>query len=310
MTTLKNLMRWHVLLMAAAMLVASCSSDGGDDGGVTPPEAAKNENRNVPTTEAAVARLEFPRLDTSGNSMVVVHRTGTTAFDKDRVNYSLEWDKQKKSQRWSCYQLHKGYNGSYSRVVGNYPDDPDIPQADRLDKDYFYGSGFEHGHICPSADRTFAYDANMQTFYLSNMQPQYHKFNAYDKDSGDRGLWLMMENKVQTMAQQLGPNDTLFVCKGGTIDNEANIIKRISGKLIVPRYFFMAVLKKTPQGYAAFGFWGEQKNEWGTNEKLADHAMSIDKLEQLTGIDFFCNLPDKEEDKVEAEYYPRYWNIN
>ena len=38
--------------------------------------------------------------------------------------------------------------------------------------------------------------------------------------------------------------------------------------------------------------------------------MSIDELEKLTGIDFFCNLPDNEEKAVEAAFYPSYWGLN
>ena len=152
--------------MAAALLTA-CGSDNGDnDDGGQGQRPSANANANVATDDKAVLRLEFPKLDNSGNSMVVVHRTSASTFDKDRVNYSIEWDKQKKSQRWSCYQMHKGYNGSYSRVIRNYPDDPDIPVDSRWANDYIYGSGFQHGHICPSADRTFSYEANMQTFYM------------------------------------------------------------------------------------------------------------------------------------------------
>lgn len=294
--------------MAAALLTACGSDSDGNDGGGQGQKPSVNANANVATDDKAVLRLEFPKLDDSGNSMVVVHRTSASTFDKDRVNYSIEWDKQKKSQRWSCYQMHKGYNGSYSRVIRNYPDDPNIPVASRWANDYIYGSGFQHGHICPSADRTFSYEANMQTFYMSNMQPQYPKFNGYE--GSDLGLWLKMENKVTALAKQLKSTDTIWVCKGGTIDKEEHIIKRINDRLIVPKYFFMAILKKSSLGYAAFGFWAEQKDQWGTNEKLSKYAMSIDKLEKLTGIDFFCNLPDNEEKAVEAVFYPAYWGLN
>ena len=32
---------------------------------------------------------------------------------------------------------------------------------------------------------------------------------------------------------------------------------------------------------------------------MKKHALSIDELEEKTGIDFFCNLPDKLENNVE-----------
>lgn len=294
-------------LLLTAFIIASCGGD--DDNSENGENNVKvvNVNKNTVSTDNAVMRLEFPRLSSNGHSLVIVHRTTSTEYDKDGVNYAIEWDSEKKSQRWSCYQMHKGYSGNYSRVVDGYPDDPDLPSDAYWDRDYIYGSGFQHGHICPSADRTFSYDANYQTFYMSNMQPQYKQFNAYE--GSNKGLWLMMENKVTAMARNLGKSDTMYVCKGGTIDSEEHILKRISGKLIVPRYFFMAILIKESRGYSALGFWAEQTTEWGTNENLLDHAVSIDKLEELTGIDFFCNLPDDKENEVEKQFYPKYWGL-
>ena len=35
--------------------------------------------------------------------------------------------------------------------------------------------------------------------------------------------------------------------------------------------------------------------------------ISIDRLEELTDIDFFCNLPDDIENKVEAQAYTASW---
>lgn len=111
-------------------------------------------------------------------------------------------------------------------------------------------------------------------------------------------------NKVRSWSPN-ATTDTLYVCKGGTIDSESNIITRIQGKLIVPKYFFMACLLKNSQGYRAIAFWVEQKNEWRTNDDLADYAITIDELEKKTGIDFFCNLPDKTEKRLKARLRSR-----
>jgi len=50
----------------------------------------------------------------------------------------------------------------------------------------------------------------------------------------------------------------------------------------------------------SLGFWVEHLNEDHSNDPLADYVVNIDKLEELTGIDFFCNLPDDLETKVES----------
>ena len=49
-----------------------------------------------------------------------------------------------------------------------------------------------------------------------------------------------------------------------------------------------------------------------TNEKgkpLKNYVKSIDELERLTGIDFFCNLPDAIEDEVEKSYTLADWGL-
>ena len=311
-----NKLHYLFLLLAAAITFTSCSNDddGGtnDDGGGTSQEGP-NVNKNIVTDEPAVARLEFPRLKEGNNKVIVYRTTDNRTYDKDRVNYAVEWDCDKKSQRWACYQMHKGYGGSYSRVVDGYMNDTQNLSSDEYySTDYIYRSGYEHGHICPNADRTYSYRANYQTFYMTNMQPQYHKFNGFTNKGSDQGegLWVRMENWLRDITPS-NTTDTLYVCKGGTIDDDENIIERLQGRLIVPRYFFVALLMKNSMGYKAIGLWFEQKeNEWRDSEPLSNFAVTIDRLEELTSIDFFCNLPDDIENDRESTMAINTWALD
>lgn len=310
MKLLHTLRPQSILYLCFACLTLFFVSCGDDNNPVIDDGKPANKNANVVTTDKAVLRLEFPALKKTGRQQIIVHRLSNTDYDKDRVNFCTEWDCDKKSQRWSCYQLHRGFSGSYSRT-GSFTADPALSEGDYW-AEYTYFQGFDRGHICPSADRTFSKEANDQTFYMSNMQPQYHAFNGFDsKNNKNKGLWLRMEQQLQTWAGNLGPKDTIFVCKGGTIDDEKNIIKRIDGKLIVPKYFFTAILRKYyingKHEYLALGYWCDQTNDYRTNETIKQHCMSIEKLEQLTGIDFFCNLPDDIEANVEKNYNESSW---
>ena len=295
----------NLLLLAATAILTlhGCGSDtDGNQAGGNGGNGSKNTNKNIVTAgmPPEITRLEFPHLKDKGSNIVVVHKTS----DAYGVNYAIEWDINKKSQRWSCYQMRKGYQGNAGRydTYNGYPFDPVLEEKGLyLDRDYFYRSGFDHGHVCPSADRQYSYEANKQTFYLSSMQPQYNKFNA--------GIWEKLESKIRKWTPR-NNEDTLYVCKGGTIDDEENIIKRISGKLIAPKYFFCALLLKNAMGYRAIGFWMENENIDRSNDKLKIYAKSIDELEKITGIDFFCNLPDNIEDKVEASVSTSAWGLN
>ena len=292
----------HLLLPLLAVLAfASCGSD--DDDEIISGDSKKSKNMNAnPTTRPEYARLEMPHIKNNSTNLVVVH----TTYDFG-VNYILEWDCQKKSQRWSCYTLDKKNSPkNVSRwYAGNgesqYPWDPDIPSAYMFNSDPYYRSGYDHGHICPSYDRLNSRDANIQTFYMSNMQPQRNVFNA--------GIWLKMENIVSNTWNLNTFRDTLYVCKGGTIDKPEQILTTTNQGLLVPKYFFMAILCKNSKGYKAIGFWVEHKNEDHSKDNLYDYVVSIDELEHLTGIDFFCNLPDDEEEKAEKVVYPSAWGL-
>ncbi len=317
-TYIKDKVLGLCLVVAALLCIAGCD-DGQDDGQGGGYVGGANTNKNIATMEKAVERIEFPKLKGNG-SIIIVQRTTTMP---GTVNYALEWDTEKMAQRWSCFQMYynnyKGDAGRYDPDTNpgkhpgepQYPYDPQLPSAYYPDRDYIYGSGFQHGHITASEDRQVSKESNYQTFFLTNMQPQYKELNGYE--GSNKGIWLRMENKLRSWAPtSKTKGDTLYVCKGGTIDTvngKSNVLNKIQGKLIVPKYFFMAALYGNSKGYRAIAFLAEHKKQWGTNDDLAAYVVTIDELEKLTGIDFFCNLPDKMENKVEDHVAYKAWGF-
>lgn len=319
------------MLIAVCFALAACSDGGNDNGGggnepkTNPDPTPKTVNNNKNTTGPAEAqyRLEFPKLK-GDPSVVVVHRAVLNGKTKEEgVNYCVEWDTELNSQRWSCYQLYSSVNYNtasnvaryYAENTGTllpacqYPNDPDLPVQYRWAEDPYKFSGYDHGHICPSADRLRATECNYQTFFITNMQPQYNKFNA--------GLWEKMEEDVRNWVRQ---GDTLYVCKGGTIDNPDYILEYINRNshqptrvnkehIPVPLFFYMALVCRKGDVWQGMAYWVKQYNEDHSNDNRRGYAITIDRLEELTGIDFFCNLPDDVEDKVEKEIVPSFWGL-
>lgn len=315
-----------ILLLAfiAIFTLAGCGSSNDDfvptDGGGT--SSGGNTNMNMvtdgmPTVVAnAIGGLEFPKLKNNGTSYTIVH------MDGNDITYSTEWDDAKKAQRWSCYTFNtknskQNVSGRYEPTDGSrkYPFDTDLKAlynvVDFTSDPYPTQAGFDHGHICPNADRFYNLHQRNQTYYMTNMQPQYSKFNQ----SG--GAWFNMEIELRKLAPKIN-TDTLFVVKGGTIDkvgNDENIIEYRSngavsatprtGYIPIPKYFFVAVLNKkfdkSKNGYTyeAFGWWFPHEETTMAKSKLSDYVVNIKTLEEKTGIDFFCNLPDETENKIE-----------
>ena len=281
-------MKKHLYLVLFAcltgLIMTACGSDGDDD--------------FIPRKDSGSLKsgmLEVPALK-GGSSILITHMATLNEKTGARdVNYRVEWDRNKRSQRWTCYKLYKTLlTGSYSRTADGYPNDPDLLPEDQIANDPYWGTGYDHGHICPNADRKASYESNYQTFYLTNMQPQYGE----KRNNFNGGIWQYMETKVRSWATN--KFDTLYVVKGGTIDNEENIIEYIgsgTSRIPVPRYFFMAVLGRYNNIFRATGYWIDQSSYSSQTPK--DYAVNIAELEQRTGIDFFHNLPDDIEVEVE-----------
>jgi endonuclease G len=76
----------------------------------------------------------------------------------------------------------------------------------------------------------------------------------------------------------------------------------------------MAVLCKDPRsttngGYKAIGFFLEHRRDYADEKNVAPYIVSIDELKRLTGIDFFCNLPDIYEEAAESAVVRTAWGF-
>jgi len=294
----KTLRTLLLLITATSLCLWSCSSDDEDQDPST-----VNANANTPDKKDVSARLEIPRLKGGVVNLFLVKR-----LSSGDVNFCIEWDISKKAQRWTAFRWDKSYVDRYISRTEAWAVDTQIEAPYRTDQSFYSGSGYTRGHICASADRRNSVEANEQTFLYSNMQPQLYDFNG--------GIWANLEMKVRTWNNS-SFRDTLYVCKGGTIDNRSDLLEIVREgtdyALRVPKYFFMAILCKnnsqTNGGYKAIGFWMEHRKDYVDDKNFAPYIKSIDELERLTGIDFFCNLPDVIEEKVESTVTPAAWGF-
>lgn len=199
-------------------------------------------------------------------------------------NYSFGWSQKDLVSLWVAYPLCKMYtNKSVNRT-----DDWDLdPLLGNLSSAPFggYGGSYARGHQVPSADRLCCYEANAQTFYGTNITPQ---LNAHNE-----GIWQKLEDKVRTVANA---SDTTYVVTGVLVKDSKTFTEDSDGKkMTVPTAYFKALLRysrsSTLGQWNAAAFYLEHRSY---SEGLGkQHSMSIDELEEITGLDFFVNLKDK-----------------
>jgi endonuclease G len=78
-------------------------------------------------------------------------------------------------------------------------------------------------------------------------------------------------------------------------------------KVAVPNYFYKIVLDEYQGKYRMIAFLIPNDE---SKRPLYEFVVSVDKIEQLTGIDFFYQLPDVVENQLEKSSNYKDWSFN
>ena len=199
-------------------------------------------------------------------------------------NYSFCWSQKDRVALWVAYPLCKLYTNGNAGRTNAWALDP-LLGNDSAAPFGGYAGDYARGHQLPSADRQCCYDANAQTFYGTNMTPQLNEHNE--------NIWADLENKVRGYANT---SDTTYVVTGVIVSSTSKKEKDSYGQSVtIPDAYFKAVLKYSKSStlgtWNAAAFYLEHRAYSGSVGK--EHSMSVDELEEMTGIDFFVNLPAK-----------------
>ena len=237
--------------------------------------------------------MELPAMD---NPNLGYYYHTFSMNGKTYRNYSFGWSQSDRVALWVAYPLCSLYtNGSAGRTNA-WNLDPLLGNNSAAPFGGYAGS-YARGHQLPSADRQCNYEANAQTFYGTNMTPQ---LNAHNE-----GIWAALEGKVRSIASG---SDTTYVVTGVVVSPSSKKEKDSYGNSVtVPDAYFKALLYynkySTVGQWKAIAYYLEHRSYSGGVQK--EHSMSIDKLETMTGIDFFVNLSEKvgadQAAKIEAE---------
>lgn len=204
--------------------------------------------------------------------------------------YDVMYNPEYKIPRWVKYELTASEtDGPNSRKGLNFRPDPSLTAAQANDYDY-RNSGWSRGHMAPAGDFQWSSEAMSETFYFTNCCPQNQSLNA--------GQWSTLEKKVRDWADRFG---SVIVVTGPLIwENTYGSIG--NNKVVVPDAFFKAIL--TGEQAIAFVMYNRPDNE-----NMQKCAMSVDKLEEISGIDFFAELEDRLENRIEATYQLKNWGL-
>ena len=157
-------------------------------------------------------------------------------------------------------------------------------------------TGYDRGHMAPNHAivSRFGEEAQKKTFLMSNITPQSPALN--------RGVWRDVEHRIADLWTARWGEIWVVV---GCIPSDSR--ETLSGTGIdVPRQFFQVIVAQEGTDVRALALLFDQdvaKDAWP-----ARHIISIDHLEELTGLDF---MPELElfMEPLEAEEPTRLWPI-
>jgi endonuclease G len=251
------------------------------------------------------ARPDAPSLDVGGDVCIgpgapnVELGTPTDADPSDDVildhsYFVLSYNPQKNDPNWVSWHLSSDDIGSTARQ-DNFASDSLLPAMYYHVKTGDYtGSGYDRGHMSPSAEHTASVMQNSASFLMTNMLPQWHELNA--------GPW----EGLETFERGLAATDKkeVYIISGGIYDAAPTTI---GPGIAVPKSCFkIVVVLDGGQGpcdvtlstpiYAVI--MPNEKTTTGT--KWGDYTTSIDAVEAATGYDFLSGVAINVQTAIES----------
>ena len=238
-------------------------------------EKATQEVIQEANSHADTQRMEIPQIS-NGRQGQIIQRTG----------YTLSYDDKNRTPQWVAWELTKEETRGNEERNDEFLPDPQVIGTQVVTYDYSR-SGYDRGHMAPAGDMKWDRQAMQESFYMSNICPQDHNLN--------KGDWNDLEIKTREWARRFGK---VYIACGPIYQKGKNIQYIGDNRVAVPHSFFKAILFYRKNKPIALGF--HFQNQPG-HRPLQNYIVSIDSLEELTGMDFFSALPDEQENETESK---------
>lgn len=202
--------------------------------------------------------------------------------------YTLSFNDTHKQANWVYYVLSLKEQPLKAERKDNFRVDKSVSTGSATPSDYAK-SGYDRGHLCPAADMSFSEGAMSETFYMSNMSPQAPAFN--------RGIWKQLEERVRDW----GRCEQIYVVTGPVFRELKGAVGK--NRVSIPGYFYKVIYSPARELMIAFIL----PNEKGT-QTLDAYVLPVDEVEAQTGIDFFPQLTNTLENRLESQSDYTKWH--
>jgi endonuclease G len=210
--------------------------------------------------------------------------------------YALSYNNRKGIANWVAWRLTKTDSGDAERQ-NDFRPDPRLPGGWTIvDLRDYSSSGYERGHLCPSADRSSSSAINSETFLMTNIAPQVHGLNG--------GPWEKLERYSRSMARR---DANLYIIAG-----QYGSKGKIDGRIIIPSNFWKVIvvienggdISSADSGTRVIAVDMPNDNAIETRN-WRGFTVTVRSIEEKTGCDLLSNLPRKLQDVLETKTDPR-----
>jgi len=205
--------------------------------------------------------------------------------------YTICYRESYEQPEWAAYTLTPEKLEKNASRGDNFRPDPEITTGSAELADY-RGSGYDRGHLAPAADMAYNSEAMSDSFYLSNMSPQTGSFN--------RGIWAQAEAYVRATAADY---DVTYVVTGPVLDKSTDDFGSIGiNKVAVPEYYYkVALFVRNPESEnPEMDVWAILIPNAKGEDVLESYRVSVDEIEEVTGLDLFYTMEDSMETMLES----------
>jgi len=216
--------------------------------------------------------------------------------------YVMSYSRTNATANWVSWHIDSSWLGSAPRQ-NDFRADATLPAGwYEAGSTSYSGSGFDRGHMCPSADRTATVADNSATFLMSNMIPQ--------SPDNNQGPWANMENYIRSLVS--AGNEVYVIAGGygvGGIGSNGYFTSINNGQITVPSRVWKVIIV-LPQGNDDVNrvttstrviavdmpnVQGIRSVSWGT------YRTTVDAIESATGLDLLELINDSIEPILESQ---------
>lgn len=293
---MKNQSRSLLLFLFVFLIAVSCSEDPISSATKT----VRADDEYVPAHDISNGRSTAENM-TMGNPSGASTSTSTYwNYLITKTQFSMSYHRDRGTPNWVSWHLDNTWIGSAARQ-DDFRADTSLPSGwYRVTSTDYTGSGFDRGHNCPSADRTYNTTDNSATFFMTNMIPQ--------APTNNQQTWARLENYCRTLVDQ---GNELYIIMGsyGTGGTGSNGYKTTlaNGKVTVPNRVWKVILV-LPQGSNDVSrvttstrvIAVDMPNSNSISTSWGTYRTTVDAIESQMGYNLYSALPSTIQSTIES----------